>query len=1267
MPKMLSELVDTAVGFRAAVNLVNELHDLDKAAAFLPTKHAAEVLFDLGRQMEPRGGERARLVTGTYGTGKSHLALVLANLYRGHAEALDPVLGRLSQKFPGRYEPLMAHLAKVTPESPYLVVAIEGDQDSFDAALVRGLRKSLDHAGMADFMPHTYFEAAAERLRGLLEDVDASERLSRACSAEGWASADALLAKLESDGVELTDLEAFQRVHQQVCFGAFFSAEAQLNASETYQEAADALVAKGQFLGIVVIWDEFGSFMEQIVRDPGSEGLAVQKFAETCQNSGESQLHFYAIAHRTLASYARRAKDSMHLTSQMTDVWEQDFKKVSGRFHEFIMESESEELFTLIDDVLIQRRADGWESFLAERDSDFAMMTDDAYRAELLPDLPSSKLRSIVVEGCYPLAPVTTAILPRIAELVAQNQRTLFTFLCGDHPGTAATFLKSTPIPAPGEPLPLIYCDHVWDYFSQQIREDRIGQQTYRRYRAALSTIGGESTDPLTERILKVLALFDLLREGDPQRAADTPANEGMVLLALGAKLDADVRAVKEKLAELIRPGATRVAVRAKDKTYRLVTGGGTELAEALQQALEERKASLKVADFIRSRWGRTSRSQGVSSLGYEERIEVLGNRSDTTKREVEVVVLLPEETGNLSAWTRQLGGGDFRDGLLFVVLPTDQMHIGAISKTTLEHAENMQVLFARPPDPLVGLREVVAQIDALETVARQEPTLWGTEGQRRDEWDAEYEEAMGRLTDLLAPAALGVHATTINLECVWRGSSTRCRGWAQVVELAEKAMETAFALCPKSNDEIMRPAVRDGLASARRVVVDKLLEPTGPILVARERDQAQLRLARLLQSIQMLKTAPRPLLSRPVDDSGAAAIWDYIEQVRDDLRQSPCGFDGIVRKLRAAPYGLSTRVIPLLIMAVLRDDIRAGNIIIERSVRNGDYQAKNIDGTALDEAVADPANHRLRYVNVTEMQFDAIEGLLIAVAGEAASPGMRSHLLDETKQQVTIWWSRTPGYCQNTTSLSPEAHRLRDLILRPLVHPEADAHAILVEKLRELIDTSRPRTRDDFAQAFGGLIAQIEGVLGDLPGKVATELSQTLAWGPALEPAALCDRLAQWYGGLPVASRDWCHPHDAGKLQAWLRGDQPCLETLCESVIGKALTDWADSDSGHFVGRVQAAMEAITKWEPSVQPPLPPGGGGAQPGAAVLSITAGYKDGSLELRRQFATIEHDDLSETAKVLLRLLTTNLADDHSLRDGERENLLVELARRVFGDA
>lgn len=37
-----------------------------------------------------------------------------------------------------------------------------------------------------------------------------------------------------------------------------------------------------------------------------------------------------------------------------------------------------------------------------------------------------------VIYDCYPLHPVSTFILPRLSERVAQNERTLFTFISAD-------------------------------------------------------------------------------------------------------------------------------------------------------------------------------------------------------------------------------------------------------------------------------------------------------------------------------------------------------------------------------------------------------------------------------------------------------------------------------------------------------------------------------------------------------------------------------------------------------------------------------------------------------------------------------------------------------------------------------------------------------------------------------------------------------------------------------------------------------------------
>jgi len=1273
MAEKLSDLIETAAGFRAAVNIVQEQDDAEKAAAFLPTEKAAEVLFDLGRQLEPRANERARLITGTYGTGKSHLALVVTRLYRGQHEAVAPVLSRMAQRYPGQAEVLENQVTSISAETPYLVVLIEGDQDSFDAALVRGLRQALDRAGMGDYMPPTYFSAAADRLGELLEEKEAASRAEEAARDEGFDSATALIERLNSPGVELQDLEKFRRLHERVCFGAPFLADTRLNAPETYRDAVRELVEAGRFAGIVVIWDEFGAFMDQIVREPGSgEGLAVQRFAEACQDSGEHALHVYLIAHRHLASYIRRVKDTMHLTQSQTAEWEQDFRKVSGRFREFMMESEPEELYALVDDVLIQKVTDGWTQFRNDRDSDFEILAETAYGAGLFPDLAFTRLRQTVVEGCYPLAPATAAFLPRIAELVAQNQRTLFTFLCGDHPGSVAQFLRQTRIPEPDQRLPLVPCDHLWDYFEQAIREDRVGQGVYRRYRAAIANSSLEPDDEFGRRLLKVMALFDVVREGDPERAAELPAREEQLGLALDLRSEDERQEMAQRLEELSRVGPSRVAVCSRDGVYHLISGTGTELREAVEQLLEQRRPSLNVAAFLRKRWGKGGRSETEFRLGFEEAIEALTHRTDVVSRTLKVAVVLAEEIDNLNPWLKNIGGGEFMDGLVFLVLPTEDPHVGAISKRALALADNPQTIVVRPPHSLQGLREVVARVDALEQAARQESRLWGPQGERRDEWEAEYQDAVGQLTEILQPVALRQNARDLHVDCFWQGSPRSCHAWSELQAVADEAMAAAFAKTPHTNDDIMKPAKRDGLAAARRTVVDKLLDARGPELLLREKDQAQGRLVRLLQGFDMLKAIPKPHLDRPDPDvdAGAAAIWDYLQEFGESLRDAPQDAETPIGVLRAAPYGLGERVVPLVLAAALREPMRSGNIVAERSGRGGEWQGQAIDGETLDDVlIGRPGNYRFRYVDVTPPQIYAVEGLISAIAGEEAIPEGRQRLFEEAKNQVTLWWSRLAHYSQQTETVSDRARRLRDQILRPLVHPNADAHSLLVDELWERLGDAQQFDRTQFTAAFADLIGEIEQAVAELPKRVSDELREGLELECDAEPEAVVEAIRAWYAGCSEEARQYCHPHDAGKLQAWLRDESGDLPSLCASIMGRPLGDWGDRDVGHLVGRVQAARQAIEEWTP---PPGPLPAAAVEhvpeplPGQARLSVSANFQAGPLKITRQFPTIEPDELTETAKIILRLLNTNLADDQSLLDGERENILLQLIRRVFGD-
>ena len=90
--------------------------------------------------------------------------------------------------------------------------------------------------------------------------------------------------------------------------------------------------------------------------------------------------------------------------------------------------------------------------------------------------------------GCYPLHPVSTFILPRLSERVAQNERTLFTFLSSEGTATLPSFLEKND----GKEFSLITPDLIYDYFEPLFKKEAYdgSPQGQPRRMAELSGLG---------------------------------------------------------------------------------------------------------------------------------------------------------------------------------------------------------------------------------------------------------------------------------------------------------------------------------------------------------------------------------------------------------------------------------------------------------------------------------------------------------------------------------------------------------------------------------------------------------------------------------------------------------------------------------------------------------------------------------------------------------------------------------------------------------
>ena len=77
---MLKENICVAKGFQNSVNIVYDLQNGEKIKGFIPTLSSFDVIEDVLLSTVPTATQRARILIGAYGRGKSHIVLVLMSL-----------------------------------------------------------------------------------------------------------------------------------------------------------------------------------------------------------------------------------------------------------------------------------------------------------------------------------------------------------------------------------------------------------------------------------------------------------------------------------------------------------------------------------------------------------------------------------------------------------------------------------------------------------------------------------------------------------------------------------------------------------------------------------------------------------------------------------------------------------------------------------------------------------------------------------------------------------------------------------------------------------------------------------------------------------------------------------------------------------------------------------------------------------------------------------------------------------------------------------
>ena len=134
----MSKMISVASGFQYSVNIGYDLNNDDKLKNFIPTRSALDLMEEVLLSTNPASNERARVLVGAYGKGKSHIVLsILAMLMKRDLGLFKKAMPKIKEN-PRLYQCVQNYYES---NNKILPVIITGSNTSLSQAFLLALHR----------------------------------------------------------------------------------------------------------------------------------------------------------------------------------------------------------------------------------------------------------------------------------------------------------------------------------------------------------------------------------------------------------------------------------------------------------------------------------------------------------------------------------------------------------------------------------------------------------------------------------------------------------------------------------------------------------------------------------------------------------------------------------------------------------------------------------------------------------------------------------------------------------------------------------------------------------------------------------------------------------------------------------------------------------------------------------------------------------------------------------------------------------------------
>ncbi|MEI6395570.1 MAG: hypothetical protein WCT12_31250, partial [Verrucomicrobiota bacterium] len=438
-----------------------------------------------------RPPENRYLVIATFGHGKSHLALAAANYFGQDAmsKEVECLLASIQKACSGPCPEVTSFRDFKTQRNRYLVLCLNGTKFmDLQQAFLTEIKTSLAAAlGNKNITLPFWFSDAEEFFSNLGKDD--IKRLNKHLEEKALDIA-SLLERIRSH-----DQSMHQICREAVCF--LHRVIPNWEAHVSLASVLDWLVKtycgpENDFAGVLILFDEFSAFVRSYSKRT-TPGSPLQDLLDGVANNRQKVV-FTAFAQYDPAGWVQQMAES-----QSKEVLLTELDRIP-RTHHFSLFNTME---TILDSFLVQEEAalksaldqgNAWPAF-CDASNRSHMLFHTRYELELKWSI--EVFEQVVSRGCFPLHPMTTALLCNIRFQEVGSARTVLGYVMDQvrHSGSKPAVSDHSPNWIPAKTIA--------EFFTVDELADQAGKQ----YKQAISTGGGD-INPEEHAILKSLLLW---------------------------------------------------------------------------------------------------------------------------------------------------------------------------------------------------------------------------------------------------------------------------------------------------------------------------------------------------------------------------------------------------------------------------------------------------------------------------------------------------------------------------------------------------------------------------------------------------------------------------------------------------------------------------------------------------------------------------------------------------------------------------------------